>query len=75
VGRGKIQGESHQILLQFVARARETLEAEPLSVETPMPVKRDDDALRVAPLVFTALWEAVVAFFRRLLGRAGARGA
>jgi carbon monoxide dehydrogenase subunit G len=71
VGRGMIQGVSHQIFLQFVARARESLEAEPQNIETPAPAKQEDDALRVAPLVFTALWQAIVSFLKRLLGRAG----
>ena len=70
VGRGMIEGVSHQIFLQFVARARQSLEAEPAagsSVETPVPVKQEE-ALRVMPLVFAALWASILGLFRRLFG-------
>jgi carbon monoxide dehydrogenase subunit G len=72
-GRGMIEGVSHQLFLQFVARARQSLEAEPLaassgsSVETPAPVKQEE-ALRVMPLIFAALWASILGFFRRLFG-------
>jgi hypothetical protein len=29
----------------------------------------DDEALSIVPLIFNAIWSAIVGFFRRLFGR------
>jgi len=67
VGRGMIQGVSHQLFQQFVRRTKERLEAPEgtLTVATPA----DQEPLRIVPLVMKTLWSAVVGFFRRLFRR------
>jgi len=80
VGRGMIQGVSHQLFLQFVKRTKEHLESAPVGEVGPMegaapiagnPVARasEDEALSIIPLIFNAIWSAIVGFFRRLFGR------
>ena len=66
VGRGMIQGVSHQLFLQFVTVATRNLEqgAEPASV-----VVKEQPAIRIVPIVLQVLWAAVVRFFRRLARR------
>ena len=73
VGRGMIQGVSHQLFQQFVARARESLEAEPSNIEAAVPVKSGDDAIRVVPLLLRTLVAAIAGLFKRIFGR-GAEG-
>jgi carbon monoxide dehydrogenase subunit G len=68
VGRGMIQGVSHQLFKQFAASAKELLEAQDEAGETEVAVA-EQKPIRVLPLVLRALWEAIVRFFRRLLGR------
>ena len=68
VGRGMIQGVSHQLFKQFAASAKELLEAQGEAGEAEVAVA-EQKPIRVLPLVFRTLWEAVVGFFRRLLGR------
>jgi hypothetical protein len=68
VGRGMIQGVSHQLFKQFAASAKELLEAQGEAGEAEVVVA-EQKPIRVLPLVFRTLWEAVVGFFRRLLGR------
>jgi carbon monoxide dehydrogenase subunit G len=81
VGRGMIQGVSHQLFLKFVAAATKQLAADagesggtsegtgaaPAAVAASAPPK--DEALSVLPLLFKALWSAIVNFFRRLFGK------
>lgn len=73
VGRGMIQAVSAQLFKEFVAKVRARLEAPAgaaagaASDGTAAPAR--DDSIRVLPLVFAALWAALVGFFRRLLGR------
>jgi carbon monoxide dehydrogenase subunit G len=69
VGRGMIQGVSHQLFKQFAASTKEILEAQGESREAEAAVA-EQTPIRVLPLVFRTLWEAIVRFFRRLLGRA-----
>jgi len=101
VGRGMIQGVSHQLFLKFVANAAKHLEAEARSqaqgakaqqsvaqtgtaadvdkrtgegnadpeVVAPV-VSNADDTVSVLPLIFKAIWQAIVGFLRRLFGRA-----
>jgi uncharacterized protein len=68
VGRGMIQGVSKQIFQQFAARAKQILEAEavaPGAEPAPLPVNAP---VSILPIIFKALWEAIVGFFRRLFG-------
>ena len=68
VGRGMIQGVSRQLFKQFAASAKELLEAQGEAGEAEVAVA-EQKPIRVLPLVFQSLWEAVVRLFRRLLGR------
>ena len=79
VGRGMIQGVSHQLFLKFVAAATKELAAEadgsaasssaPATAQAAAaPAK--DEALSVLPLLLKAIWAAIVGFFRRLFGKA-----
>jgi len=77
VGRGMIQGVSHQLFLQFVKRTKEQLESAPASAtegaapaaEKPVARPQEDEALSIVPLILKAIWSAIVGFFRRLFGR------
>jgi carbon monoxide dehydrogenase subunit G len=80
VGRGMIQGVSHQLFLQFVKRTKEQLESAPAgagsptegvvpATEGPAPRPQEDEALSIVPLILKAIWSAIVGFFRRLFGR------
>jgi carbon monoxide dehydrogenase subunit G len=68
VGRGMIQGVSHQLFKQFAASTKELLEAQDEAGEAEVAVA-EQKPIRILPLVFRSLWEAIVRFFRRLLGR------
>jgi len=68
VGRGMIQGVSRQLFKQFAARTKELLEAQGAEGEAVVAVS-ESKPIRLLPLVFRTLWEAVVGFFRRLFGR------
>jgi hypothetical protein len=68
VGRGMIQGVSHQLFQQFVASTKERLEgAEVAGERTAAPV--ETEPVRLLPLILRVLWSPVVGFFRRLRGR------
>jgi carbon monoxide dehydrogenase subunit G len=67
VGRGMIQGVSHQLFAQFAARLKEQLEAPEAAAKTG-PTSSSQESVRVAPLLLKAMWSAVVSFFRRLFG-------
>ena len=82
VGRGMIQGVSHQLFLQFVSAVQAELEplaaaatpgdgAGPTPARSPAagPARPAAQAIRVLPLVLRVMWTAMVRFFRRLLGR------
>jgi carbon monoxide dehydrogenase subunit G len=79
VGRGMIQGVSHQLFLQFVARTKERLEtAEAASAAgadggaapaRSVPAAPADNSIRIVPIVLNVIWTAILRFFRRLLGR------
>lgn len=76
VGRGMIQGVSHQLFLQFVKRTKEQLESAPAepgsavaSAEKPAARPAEEEALSIIPLILKAIWSAIVGFFRRLFGR------
>ena len=72
VGRGMIQGVSHQLFRQFVASAKERLEApegdetgEPAPVAAPMAAQ----PISIVPLLLKTLWAGAGNFFRRLFRR------
>ena len=68
VGRGMIQGVSHQLFLQFVASVKERLEtAEGEEVREISPAAAQP--ISVLPLLTKTLWSAVTNFFRRLFRR------
>ena len=75
VGRGMIQGVSHQLFLQFVRRTKEHLESAPAAASTagtaekPIPQPPEDEALPIVSLILKAIWSAIVGFFRRLFDR------
>ena len=71
VGRGMIQGVSHQIFKQFAASAKKLLEspaAEGEAAEVAVP----QTPIRVLPLIFKILWEAIARFFRKIFGSSDA---
>lgn len=79
VGRGMIQGVSHQLFQQFVKKLGRNLEAESPgadgangsgSVAQAGSSAPADDAIAVLPLILKTIWAAIVRFFRRLFGRA-----
>lgn len=73
VGRGMIQGVSAQLFKEFVAKVCAKLEmpigelAAALPAGAPAPA--EGDSIRLLPLVLNVLRNAIVRFFRRLLGR------
>lgn len=67
VGRGMIQGVSHQLFQQFVARAKARIEA-PADAAGGTEAE-EGDAIRIVPLVFGVLSASIGRFFRRLLRR------
>jgi carbon monoxide dehydrogenase subunit G len=81
VGRGMIQGVSHQLFLQFVKRTKEHLENAPAEAkgasegttapadQRNVPSQEDDEALSIVPLILKAIWSAIAGFFQRLFGR------
>ena len=71
MGRGMIQVVSHRLFQQFVASVKQRLEA-PAEGGEQEAVPAVSEPIRVAPLILQSLWSAIVAFFRRLLGRPGA---
>jgi carbon monoxide dehydrogenase subunit G len=66
MGRGMIQGVSHQLFQQFVASTRERLEAPPGAAAELSPA--ESAPIRAIPLLLDTLWAAIVRFFRRLFG-------
>jgi uncharacterized protein len=79
VGRGMIQGVSHQLFLHFVAAVQAHLEplaapvaagAEPAGGPATLPrPQAEPRAIRIVPIIWHVMWTAIVRFFRRLLGR------
>jgi len=70
MGRGMIQGVSHQLFQQFVASTRERLEAEPGAAPELAPA--ESTPIRAIPLLLSTLRAAIVGFFRRLFGQPNA---
>ena len=70
MGRGMIQGVSHQLFQQFVASTRERLEAPPGAASELAPA--ESTPIRAIPLLLSTLRAAIVRLFRRLFGRPNA---
>jgi carbon monoxide dehydrogenase subunit G len=64
VGRGMIQGVSHQLFRQFVDRTKQRLEVDPGGVEA-RAADSESAPIRIVPLVLKALWLSILRFFRR----------
>ena len=72
VGRGMIQGVSHQLFKQFAASAKEILEAQDEAGEAQaVAAAAEQQPVRIVPLLFQTLREALAHFFRRLFGSSG----
>jgi carbon monoxide dehydrogenase subunit G len=67
VGRGMIQGVSHQLFRQFVARTQERLATE--GGAAPEESAADTAPIRLVPLVLHAFWASVVRLFQRIFRR------
>jgi carbon monoxide dehydrogenase subunit G len=67
VGRGMIEGVAQQLFRQFTAALKERLEATGAAEEAPPAAASPPPALRLAPLLFRALWESLLRLLRRLL--------
>ena len=74
VGRGMIQGVSHQLFEQFAAQAKTQLEVAPATEEgassMPPVVPAASNEIRVLPLLLQTLTAAISRFVRKLFGRA-----
>src|SRR3990172_11659373 len=68
VGRGMIQGVSHELFQQFAACAKQRLEA-PEGATEQEATGAEQEPIRLMPLVLRVVWSAIVRFFRRLAGR------
>jgi hypothetical protein len=69
VGRGMIQGVSHQLFKQFAASAKEILEAEDEAAEeAAVAVASKQESVAILPVIFRTIVEAIVNFFKRLFG-------
>ena len=76
VGRGMIQGVSAQLFKEFVAKVSAKLEAPAgeLAAAAGAPAPAESESIRLLPLLLSVLRNAIVRFFRRLLGRPVAGG-
>jgi len=73
VGRGMIQGVSHQLFKQFAASAKEILEAQDAEEEAQaVAAVAEQKPVPIVSVLFRTIWEAIVGFFRRLFGGSGA---
>ena len=69
VGRGMIQGVSHQLFKQFAASVKGILETEGEESRAVEAAVAEQQELAVLPLIFRTIWAAVVDFVKRLFGR------
>ena len=67
VGRGMIQGVSHQIFQQFAASTKERLELP--SGSPPQTAPAEPTAIRIVPVLFKTVWSALQNLLRRIFGR------
>jgi carbon monoxide dehydrogenase subunit G len=70
VGRGMIQGVSHQLFKQFAASAKAILESEGEASKAMEATVAEEQELAIVPLLFRTIAAAIANFFRRLFGRA-----
>lgn len=68
VGRGMIEGVSHQLFLQFIARVKARLETPAASDTAAEPAVAESEPIRLVPLVFGVIRTSIGRFFRRLFG-------
>jgi len=69
VGRGMIQGVSHQLFKQFANSAKSILETEGEESAAAESAVAEQQELAVLPLLLKTLGAAIANFFRRLFGR------
>lgn len=69
--RGMIQEVNHQLFQQFVACAKERLEAPAGEAAAEVEAAAETEPVRALPLALRALSSVAGRFFRRLTGRAG----
>jgi carbon monoxide dehydrogenase subunit G len=69
VGRGMIQGVSHQLFKQFAASTKAILETEGEESKAAEAAVAEQGELAVLPLLFRTIAAAIANFFRRLFGR------
>jgi carbon monoxide dehydrogenase subunit G len=74
VGRGMIQGVSHQLFLQFVAAAKAQLEQPAAAtggatVAAAAPAMPTQQPIRIVPLLLAVIRTAILRFFQRLRRR------
>ena len=75
VGRGMIQGVSAQLFKEFVAKVSAKLETPATELAAAVaPAPAEGESIRLLPLLLSVLRDAIVRFFRRLLGRPVAGG-
>ena len=75
VGRGMIQGVSAQLFKEFVAKVSAKLETPATELAAAVaPAPAEGESIRLLPLLLSVLRNAIVRFFRRLLGRPVAGG-
>ena len=73
VGRGMIQGVSHQLFKQFASSAKSILETEgEASAAAETAVAEQGQEVSVLPLLWKTMVTAISNFFRRLFGRPAA---
>lgn len=74
-GRGMIEGVSRQLFQQFVVCTKATLESGPEEWPSTDVALKSQEAkpVEAISLALKVVWTAIVAFFRRLLGRRGGR--
>lgn len=69
VGRGMIQGVSHQLFKQFATSAKEILEAKDEAEEqAAVSAVAEQEPVAILPLVLRTILEAIKSFFQRLFG-------
>ena len=67
MGRGMIQGVSHQLFQQFAASTKERLEQSPGAA--PIEAATEAKPIGIFSVVLRTVWSAIIAFFRRLFRR------
>ncbi len=68
VGRGMIEGVSHQLFLQFIGCVKARLETPAGSGGDAEPAVAESQPIRLVPLVAGVVWSSIRRFFRRMFG-------